>query len=267
MPKKNRPHGHYCKICGQYKANEKFSGKGHAVHICKACSGLSAADKAEAMTMNRLMNLPMRRLSDNEKKWLQNRVHDKRPEVAAMAREVYNIYFPYAERNAIKKQLVIDTLSFEIHMEVCDEYGDFPIVNQRFTANRKSRVLTMQDFDTDEPEQSVTLDGGAMAKLLRWTVHTLEIFMWEQDYGLSSAGENPDIDLLPDTDDFDIEGLAEETIPPCAEPEGEVFWCAHVEYTNHTIQDIVCYEDSLPDKPEELYDTLVDYFITEDAEL
>ncbi len=27
MSKKKRPHGHYCKICGEYKANEKFSGK------------------------------------------------------------------------------------------------------------------------------------------------------------------------------------------------------------------------------------------------
>ena len=27
--------GHYCKICGEHKANEKFSGKGHAAHICK----------------------------------------------------------------------------------------------------------------------------------------------------------------------------------------------------------------------------------------
>ena len=25
--KKKRPHGHYCKICREYKANEKFSGK------------------------------------------------------------------------------------------------------------------------------------------------------------------------------------------------------------------------------------------------
>jgi len=31
-------HGHYCRICGQHKANEKFSGRGHAVHICKACA-------------------------------------------------------------------------------------------------------------------------------------------------------------------------------------------------------------------------------------
>ena len=30
--KSDRPHGHYCKICGEYKANEKFSGKGHATH-------------------------------------------------------------------------------------------------------------------------------------------------------------------------------------------------------------------------------------------
>ena len=52
MPKKrkNRPHGHYCKVCGEYKANEKFSGKGHAAHICKACSKLSAAEKSERMT-------------------------------------------------------------------------------------------------------------------------------------------------------------------------------------------------------------------------
>lgn len=39
--------GHYCKVCGEYKANEKFSGKGHANHICKACAKLSAEKKAE----------------------------------------------------------------------------------------------------------------------------------------------------------------------------------------------------------------------------
>jgi hypothetical protein len=34
----SNPHGHYCRICQQYKANEKFSGRGHAAHICKACA-------------------------------------------------------------------------------------------------------------------------------------------------------------------------------------------------------------------------------------
>jgi hypothetical protein len=30
--------GHWCRICGCNKPNEKFSGKGHRVHICKECS-------------------------------------------------------------------------------------------------------------------------------------------------------------------------------------------------------------------------------------
>jgi hypothetical protein len=30
--------GHYCRICGQMRPNEKFSGKGHKNHICKDCS-------------------------------------------------------------------------------------------------------------------------------------------------------------------------------------------------------------------------------------
>ena len=37
MAKKKKHKGHYCRICGEYKANEKFSGKGYAQHICKTC--------------------------------------------------------------------------------------------------------------------------------------------------------------------------------------------------------------------------------------
>ena len=40
-------HGHYCEVCGEYKANEKFSGKGHAAHICKACAQLPPEEQAE----------------------------------------------------------------------------------------------------------------------------------------------------------------------------------------------------------------------------
>ena len=101
--KRGRPQGHYCKICGEYKANEKFSGKGHAAHICKACSRLSAAEQAEAMTINRLMNFPMGRLSASDRGWLENRLHDQRPEVASLAKEIYSLHFPFAERNARKR--------------------------------------------------------------------------------------------------------------------------------------------------------------------
>ena len=39
--KKKKPKkqpGHYCRACGRRRANEKFSGKGHAAHICKDCA-------------------------------------------------------------------------------------------------------------------------------------------------------------------------------------------------------------------------------------
>lgn len=50
-----KKHGHYCKVCGEYKANEKFSGKGHAAHICKACAALMYVAEtvwSEANTVN-----------------------------------------------------------------------------------------------------------------------------------------------------------------------------------------------------------------------
>ena len=36
MKKKQRS-GHYCRICGRSRPNEKFTGKGHRNHICKDC--------------------------------------------------------------------------------------------------------------------------------------------------------------------------------------------------------------------------------------
>ena len=68
-----KKHGHYCKVCGEYKANEKFSGKGHAAHVCKSCASLP----------------PEKQIS-----WLKNRMKDKRREVRALAKEQYEMRFP-----------------------------------------------------------------------------------------------------------------------------------------------------------------------------
>ena len=48
--------GHYCKICGEHKANEKFSGKGHAAHICKSCAAMPLEERNQAMTLTRILN-------------------------------------------------------------------------------------------------------------------------------------------------------------------------------------------------------------------
>ena len=47
MKSKKKKRGHYCRICGDYKPNEKFSGKGHARHVCKTCAKLPVAQRNE----------------------------------------------------------------------------------------------------------------------------------------------------------------------------------------------------------------------------
>lgn len=202
----------------------------------------------------------MGRLSANDKAWLENRLHDHRPEVAELAREVYNIHFPYAERNARKKQLIINTLAFEIHTEVFDEYGDELPVNKRFSANRISRILTMTDFDGDGVEQTMTLDGKKMSTLLRWAVHSLEIFMWLEDYDLIPSRNSipPYFDLLPEY--WPDEEEADEDFSDEDMPEGEICWRVQIEYANHTTQEILSYQDYLMDRPEELHLALLEYF-------
>lgn len=49
--------GNYCKVCGKYKANEKFSGKGHKNHICKKCMSLTAAEKIKMAQCNMEENI------------------------------------------------------------------------------------------------------------------------------------------------------------------------------------------------------------------
>lgn len=51
--------GHYCKVCGTYRSNESFSGKGHSAHICKKCAALSPAERSKDMISH------LRRTSNN----------------------------------------------------------------------------------------------------------------------------------------------------------------------------------------------------------
>ena len=91
-----KKHGHYCRICGEYKANEKFSGKGHASHICKTCASLPAEKKAEFETLNRIRNLPPH-LTVEQLKWLKKRIKDLRPTVMEAAKEAYQMRFSREE--------------------------------------------------------------------------------------------------------------------------------------------------------------------------
>jgi len=61
MMKKKRYRGHYCRICGDVKPNEAFSGKGHRRHICKVCARMPAEDRDAIIVTQQVCDLLMER--------------------------------------------------------------------------------------------------------------------------------------------------------------------------------------------------------------
>ena len=72
-------------------------------------------------------------------------------------------------------------------------------------------------------------------------------------------------DILPE-EDFYVGDLEEKEEVLPTEPEGRPSWQVWVEYSNHTVQDISCYDDYLPERSEELYLSLLEYFEPEDED-
>ena len=87
MKKKRR--GHYCYVCGEHKANEKFSGSGHAKHICKKCSALPLARRNELQRINRITGIGMNFFISKDKLGLLKKyAGDRRyPEAAQYAKD------------------------------------------------------------------------------------------------------------------------------------------------------------------------------------
>lgn len=102
-----------------------------------------------------------------------------------------------------------------------------------------------------------------MTKLLRWVIHTLEIFMWEEDYNLAPDGfsDVPYFDLLPEywPDDW----YDEDEEQAGTESKAEICWRVQLEYADSPDQEIVSYQDYLYDKPDELFWTMMEYFLQE----
>ncbi len=251
MSKKN---GHYCKVCGQYKSNESFSGKGHNVHFCKKCEALSPAERSVEMTMTQLMNLPWH-LSQEQKSWLKGLQKDKRPEIAETAKTIYAERFPHAERNERKKQLHIREMKLTIQGELWDEYGDEYDAQLIFTIYRKQHTLSCtQGDDTD----MVDLPSKEAIKLLNRIVNQYEIFCWEEDFSHSKSEIWEDDMFGDDADENDMEDEPMEEAPPS--------WIAEVSYLNGESQSMRGYD--IPYRINDLVTELLQYFeAEEDAEL
>jgi hypothetical protein len=281
MGKGGKRHGHYCRICGEHKANEKFSGSGHAAHICKACAKKSPAQKSEDMTINRLHGMAFRYLNESEIKWLKNRRNDDRPEVQELARQVFEEKFPRQARNEIKAKLHVKSMVFRIRGEVYDNYGDEYSVNAEFTADT-SGVIVKKTFDAKETaeeitatENSVDIGAKAIRKFFNVMVHNYDISFWDTDL-CNEISYDPEIDLLPEySHGEDFDDLADDDFVDGDDSElpdensSETLddrvpsWSIEIKYKNGMEQKIKDY-DFLPNPVIELFDDFEGYFSDED---
>jgi len=98
---KKRYSGHYCRICGAIKPNERFSGKGRRNHICKECSRKPKVEINEIDMEREIFGyLKQSHISDNNVKRLKMLVNSESENIAKLANivlEVANVK-PYKKR-------------------------------------------------------------------------------------------------------------------------------------------------------------------------
>jgi hypothetical protein len=92
----------YCRVCGSYRANERFTGRGHRTHICKDCQKLPRKDRQAIDAESEIHGFLFRQSHISKKNLARLRLHcaSKDPRVAAMAEAALAaaIVAPYKRR-------------------------------------------------------------------------------------------------------------------------------------------------------------------------
>lgn len=256
--KKRSGRGHYCRVCGDHKPNEQFSGKGHGSHICKACATLSPEQRAQNLVLNRLGDLSCRYITEKERNWLEAKCHDPNPMIKKAAQELFAEKFPRTVRNRVKKALSITAIDFYVHDEVYDEYGDLVDVHARYIVD-STGLFKHIDYAADGAEQAVEINPHDMRKFLKSLVHEWEVPFWAEDIAEDRSIVDPDIDLLPD----DLDDFPDDTPEPDLQHDGkEPQWSVTITLRGGEERRMAFYRE-MHMEAMELYWHLTDWFADE----
>jgi hypothetical protein len=265
--KHQKPHGHYCKVCGQHKSNEKFSGKGHAAHICKQCASMPIAERNGEMTFRKIEGMAFRHLSEAEIKWLRGKMNDADPAIRDAARSAHGIKFPHYERNMSKKGLTARALEFFIHGTVWDEYGDEVPVNMRFFVDNNGAMRRI-DYDAPENERETSIHIGQTKalKFLKAVVQQLNAPFWNEDYDLNGSDDD-DFDFGIDGDNFfsdedDVDGSSEPEEAP--DENRKSVWTLRLVLNKGGETTQTSYREYIQDEPQDLFWSLMEWFEPEE---
>jgi len=84
--------GHYCRLCERVRPNERFSGKGHRIHVCKDCSRLPKEERRRRELEDEIAGfLRQSNISERNLARLSALAASRRPEIAALARAVLDV--------------------------------------------------------------------------------------------------------------------------------------------------------------------------------
>ena len=89
-------------VCGKIRPNEKFSGKGHAAHICKACAKKPREKQEEEIALHKIDRLyRYESLSRNNRRMLERYSQGPNPEISSAAREAISFFRkgPFSSEN------------------------------------------------------------------------------------------------------------------------------------------------------------------------
>ena len=93
--------GHYCRICGRSRPNEKFSGKGHKIHVCKECARKPKEERDAIKQENEIFGfLKQSHISQTNISRLKTLSKSNNPKIAELANIVFEVgqITPYKKR-------------------------------------------------------------------------------------------------------------------------------------------------------------------------
>jgi len=78
--------GRFCRICGRDRPNEKFSGKGHKIHVCKDCQKMPKTERERIEIVDELHGFVWQsRISEKNRKRLKVLLEHEDPTIKDLA--------------------------------------------------------------------------------------------------------------------------------------------------------------------------------------